>query len=712
MALTKAQVKANVSKEKAKADFKRKYGALQKNIALMQNRINTMVKSGGGPVLETEENKKILDDMLTAMASSASSKNYDGNLDAQKKYLEKQLEMLTAKDVVANVEKRSDTRTKLQTTIYEYLVKELMPGGDNAKLPTLGELEEEFGILKGEISQDISKFIAHSNEYIDRKYPWSSLYESKDESEKGGILTKWSAAHVTEYGQMDPNTGSTPILYYAKETTENMFASIEKTSEFKDADKKAYEVAVKLGETSRKITELQSVEDDDYQNNVTGMYQLAQAEIAKLQSQMKPMLKQIEEIQKQFLQDVHAAFQSTCSSYDKSLKKAASMTEKMNAKVLKASQKQVEVQEKAMAALDKLKDFQVLEDAAKKFAKLPQDLMKEFDKLEGILFFIVSGFVRDMPSLDIKGDIDTVIQALQSMMDPVFDGIEKLQLPLPKVAQPITNILKMFKSQSSDTSTLTDIQKKLIEEWKDKAQIPTTWLESLSSMMQTVNLLMAMMLTLLIQLIFNMIGAIVKIIKQNRETLIGGALELPFPLNLIDIAIELMPKIFSLMKMMPQVMMEAGKKKFKEMAAQMQVAAMGFGDQISELFTSFPTVQCPEQVKKAIEEKVKAEKEKQNLAIAERNKKILEARKKSSEEIQKAKKDMYSAFGNGFMSSLKDLGEAFSEDAAATSMLKDMENKSNTALILQFQNDAMANRATIENQAVNKVSKVNEPNGE
>jgi hypothetical protein len=139
---------------------------------------------------------------------------------------------------------------------------------------------------------------------------------------------------------------------------------------------------------------------------------------------------------------------------------------------------------------------------------------------------------------------------------------------------------------------------------------------------------------------------------------------------------------------------------------------MGFGDQVSELFTSFPTVQCPEQVKKAIEEKVKAEKEKQNLAIAERNKKILEERKKSSEEIQKAKKDMYSAFGNGFMNSLKDLGEAFSEDAAATSMLKDMENKSNTALILQFQNDAMANRATIENQAVNKVSKVNEPNGE
>jgi hypothetical protein len=88
------------------------------------------------------------------------------------------------------------------------------------------------------------------------------------------------------------------------------------------------------------------------------------------------------------------------------------MTEKMNAKVLKACQKQVEVQEKSMAALDKLKDFQVLEDAAKKFAKLPQDLMKEFDKLEGILFFIVSGFVRDMPSLDIKGDIELMIQAL------------------------------------------------------------------------------------------------------------------------------------------------------------------------------------------------------------------------------------------------------------------------------------------------------------
>jgi hypothetical protein len=84
------------------------------------------------------------------------------------------------------------------------------------------------------------------------------------------------------------------------------------------------------------------------------------------------------------------------------------------------------------------------------------------------------------------------------MMDPVFDGISKLRLPLPPVAQPINNLLKMFKSPSSDTSTLTDAQKKLIEEWKDKAQIPTTWLASLSSMMQTINLLMAMMPTLLI----------------------------------------------------------------------------------------------------------------------------------------------------------------------------------------------------------------------
>lgn len=113
MALTKAQVKANLSKEKAKNDFRRKYGATQKNIEQMQNRINTMVKSGGGPILETEENKKVLADMLTKMATDACSKNYDGNLEAQRKYLQKQLEMLTAKDVVAEVEKNADITTKL-----------------------------------------------------------------------------------------------------------------------------------------------------------------------------------------------------------------------------------------------------------------------------------------------------------------------------------------------------------------------------------------------------------------------------------------------------------------------------------------------------------------------------------------------------------------------------------------------------------------------
>jgi hypothetical protein len=66
-----------------------------------------------------------------------------------------------------------------------------------------------------------------------------------------------------------------------------------------------------------------------------------------------------------------------------------------------------------------------------------------------------------------------------------------------------------------------------------------------------------------------MIGAIVKILKAIWKTLTGGVLDLHFPLNLIDTAIELSPKIFSLMKIMPQVMMEAGKKKLKEMAAQM-----------------------------------------------------------------------------------------------------------------------------------------------
>lgn len=132
------------------------------------------------------------------------------------------------------------------------------------------------------------------------------------------------------------------------------------------------------------------------------------------------------------------------------------MAEKMNEKVLKACKKQIEVQEMDVSSLDMLKNFQTLEDAAKKFAKLPQDLMKDFDKLESILFLVVTGFLRNIPSLDIKGDVDSVLQKLQSMMDPVFDGITKLKLPLPPVASPISDILKMMSSKSSDTSTLTD----------------------------------------------------------------------------------------------------------------------------------------------------------------------------------------------------------------------------------------------------------------
>jgi len=48
-----------------------------------------------------------------------------------------------------------------------------------------------------------------------------------------------------------------------------------------------------------------------------------------------------------------------------------------------------------------------------------------------------------------------------------------------------------------------------------------------------------------------MINALISIVKNLWSAVTGGELPLPYPLNLLDTAIELMPKIFSLMKTMP-----------------------------------------------------------------------------------------------------------------------------------------------------------------
>lgn len=106
---------------------------------------------------------------------------------------------------------------------------------------------------------------------------------------------------------------------------------------------------------------------------------------------------------------------------------------------------------------------------------------------------------------------------------------------------------------------------------------------------------------------------------------------MPYPLNLIPLAIQLMPKLITLQMKLPQVMYQILEKKIKDMVAQAMALGASAGSAVDGIVA--PTPSCPEAVKaelqKKMEEEKKAKEEMRLLAKAQMQKEIEEKLKNS-----------------------------------------------------------------------------------
>lgn len=276
-----------------------------------------------------------------------------------------------------------------------------------------------------------------------------------------------------------------------------------------------------------------------------------------------------------------------------------------------------------------------LQKASAQLANLPDEIVQQFKQIENTLQTLITGFGDFAMSLtdkstdignDIEMQMDKAIASLQSLLDPVFNTATALKLPLPPIVKPVKDLLMMIPKMGKDPPGLTPDQKALIEKYKkQKIQIPQEWYKSLNDMVKNISIAMGMFPLCLIQLIFNMIDALI-----GQILALGGAM--PFPLNLIPLAIQLMPKLFMLYLQFPQVLYKILEKKMMDMIAQASALGTSIGSAISGIFE--PTPQCTEAVKEELQKKIDAEKK------AKEEKKELEKAKKAQQKEEELKKKL------------------------------------------------------------------------
>lgn len=320
-------------------------------------------------------------------------------------------------------------------------------------------------------------------------------------------------------------------------------------------------------------------------------------------------------------------------AYDTSkqgLQAAENLAEQNAKKTIEMSNKSIALPSEELSRKLALGDEKQQQKVAADLAKMPDDIVKQFKQIESLLQTLITGFgdlnfMLEDGIVDLEAMIDSMNAQLQGLIDPVFNTATSLSLPIPPVVAPIKDLLAMIPQMGNDPPQLTDTQKQRIEEFKkQKIQIPDDWKESLTKMKDSLMIVMATFPVCLIQLIFNMIDALI-----GQVLALGGSM--PYPLNLIPLAMQLMPKLITLQMKLPQVMYQILEKKIKDMVAQAMALGTSAGSAVDGIVA--PTPSCPEAAKAELQKKMEEEKkagEKQRLlAKAEMQKKIEEKLKNS-----------------------------------------------------------------------------------
>lgn len=281
-------------------------------------------------------------------------------------------------------------------------------------------------------------------------------------------------------------------------------------------------------------------------------------------------------------------------AYDTSkqgLQAAENLAKQNSKKTIEMSNKSIALPGEELSRKLALGDEKQQQKVAADLAKMPDDIVKQFKQIESLLQTLVTGFgdlnfMLEDGIVDLEAMIDSMNAQLQGLIDPVFNTATSLSLPVPPVVAPIKDLLAMIPQMGNDPPQLTDTQKQRIEEFKkQKIQIPDDWKESLTKMKDSLMVVMATFPVCLIQLIFNMIDALI-----GQVLALGGSM--PYPLNLIPLAMQLMPKLITLQMKLPQVMYQMLEKKTKDMVAQAMALGTSAGSAVDGIVA--PTPSCPE----------------------------------------------------------------------------------------------------------------------
>lgn len=377
----------------------------------------------------------------------------------------------------------------------------------------------------------------------------------------------------------------------------------------------------------------------------------------------------------------------------KGIDEANNLAEKNAQKILKTCQKSLELPGEELSRKMALEAEKALQKAAADLAKLPDDIVKQFKQIESFLQSLITGFgdmgfMLEDGMVDLEAQVDSMIASLQSILDPVFNTATALSLPVPPIVAPLKDLLAMIPQMGKDPAGISVDQKALIEEFKkQKIQIPQDWLESLNKMKDSLFTVMTTFPLCLIQLIFNMIDAII-----GQILALGGAM--PYPLNLIPLAIQLMPKLLTLQMKLPQVMYQIIEKKIKDMVAQAMALGASMGSSVNGIV--LPTPACSEAVKAELKKKMEASKK----AAEEQRKRKLEQAKKEKEEDLKKQLEMRAAQDEAYKKSdqyqndlkaLKKRAEMLAAlEASKPKSLGDKETQENQKLCNQIIKEAQA----------------------
>lgn len=224
--------------------------------------------------------------------------------------------------------------------------------------------------------------------------------------------------------------------------------------------------------------------------------------------------------------------------------------------------------QKAQESLQKAKEQ--LDKQSQMLAQLPEQAVIKVDQAEKQLMSIIDGYVdSDSPEFN----LDKIINQIEQMIKPLINMLGSIPVPsIPGISQ-ISDLLTALKTlikitddkkdkeneEDDQNENLKDQLEQGLEDGMDKiskievkvppAEIPPKLTETAKRFIISIISLCVMLPLVLINLIFQMIAAIIKMFKKIAEKL--GYPEIPYPLNLVTNCLEMMPEVIKFVKNAP-----------------------------------------------------------------------------------------------------------------------------------------------------------------